>query len=58
MDEQGHPETEEAMAGELKHMVSEPLLPVEKALIAVSLLLGLGLLGLLLWVSRTFFPAP
>jgi hypothetical protein len=34
----------------------EPLLPVEKKLIAGSLLLGLLLLGLLLWISAAFFP--
>ena len=34
----------------------EPLLPIEKKLIAVSLLLGVLLLGLLLWISATFFP--
>ncbi len=35
----------------------EPLLPVEKQLIAGSLLLGAVLLGVLLWVSHTYFPA-
>lgn len=34
----------------------EPLLPVEKKLIAGSLLLGIMLLGLLLWISHVFFP--
>lgn len=34
----------------------EPLLPVEKKLIAGSLILGLLLLGLLLWISATYFP--
>jgi hypothetical protein len=33
----------------------EPLLPIEKRLITWSLLLGIGLLGLLIWVSGTFF---
>ena len=37
-------------------MEYEPLLPIEKKLIAGSLVLGIVLLGLLLWVSRTFFP--
>jgi len=41
---------------ELKKMDYEPLLPIEKKLIAASLILGIVLLGLLLWVSRTFFP--
>jgi hypothetical protein len=34
----------------------EPLLPIEKKLIVGSLLLGLALLGVLLWVSHTYFP--
>jgi hypothetical protein len=42
---------------ELNRLSDEPLLPVEKKLIAGSLLLGLALLGLLVWVSYTFFPA-
>ena len=42
---------------ELKKMDYEPLLPVEKKLIAGSLVLGVVLLCLLMWVSRVFFPA-
>ncbi len=42
---------------ELKKMEWEPLLPVEKKLIGWSLTLGVVLLGILVWVSRTFFPA-
>ena len=34
----------------------EPLLPVEKKLILGSLILGVVLLGLLMWISRAFFP--
>jgi hypothetical protein len=34
----------------------EPLLPIERKLIASCLILGLVLLGVLLWVSRTYFP--
>jgi hypothetical protein len=34
----------------------EPLLPIEKKLIAGSLLLGLVLLGVLLWLSQIWFP--
>jgi len=41
---------------ELKKMEHEPLLPVEKKLIARSLLLGAVLLGLLIWISNRFFP--
>jgi hypothetical protein len=42
---------------ELHRLSDEPLLPVEKKLIVGSLLLGLALLGLLVWLSYTFFPA-
>ncbi len=34
----------------------EPLTPIENKLIAVSLIAGTFLIGLLLWVSYTFFP--
>jgi hypothetical protein len=47
---------EPKLADEIKAMEYEPLLPVEKRLIAWSLLLGIGLLGLLIWISRTYFP--
>lgn len=36
----------------------EPLLPVEKKLIVGSLVLGVVLLGLLMWLSNTYFPVP
>ena len=42
---------------ELKKMEWEPMLPVEKKLIAWSLILGVVLLGFLIWISYTFFPA-
>ncbi len=45
------------MAGELAKVESEPLLPAEKWLIGGSLALGAALLGILLWVSKTYFPA-
>jgi len=48
---------EPKIADELKKMEHEPLLPVEKQLIAWSIGLGIVLLGLLVWVSYTFFPA-
>jgi hypothetical protein len=41
---------------ELKKMEYEPLLPVEKKLIVGSLVLGIVLLGLLMWISHRFFP--
>jgi hypothetical protein len=47
---------ESKLSEELKRMPHEPLLPIEKKLILGSLLLGLALLGILLWVSKTFFP--
>ena len=40
---------------EMERIPHEPLLPVEKQLIAGSLVLGVLLLGILLWVSYTFF---
>ena len=41
----------------IRKMECEPLLPVEKKLIAGSLALGLALLGILIWLSQLFFPA-
>ena len=49
---------EPKIKSELERMPYEPLLPVEKKLIAGSLLLGAVLLGLLVWISSTYFPAP
>jgi hypothetical protein len=49
-------EPESKIGAELAKVPFEPLLPVEKKLIAGSLLLGAALLGLLVWVSYTFFP--
>jgi hypothetical protein len=40
---------------ELAKIPYEPLLPVEKKLIAGSLIVGVLLLGILVWVSYTFF---
>ena len=42
---------------ELKRLPDEPLLPIERKLIVWSVGLGVVLLGLLVWLSRTFFPA-
>jgi hypothetical protein len=47
---------EPKLSEELKRMEYEPLLPAEKKLIVGSLALGAMLLGLLVWLSRTFFP--
>jgi len=46
------------LADEMEKMEYEPLLPVEKKLIAWSIILGVVLLAALTWVSYTFFPAP
>lgn len=43
-------------ARELAKVEAEPLLPAEKWLIGGSLALGAALLGVLLWVSKTYFP--
>lgn len=45
------------LSEEIKKMEYEPLLPVEKKLIGWSIGLGIVLLGILVWVSYTFFPA-
>jgi hypothetical protein len=45
-----------SLAQELEAIPYEPLLPIEKKLIVVCLVLGVLLLGLLLWASSTFFP--
>ena len=45
------------LSEEIKKMEYEPLLPVEKKLIGYSIGLGVVLLGLLVWISYTFFPA-
>ena len=46
-----------SIARELEAIPYEPLLPIEKKLIVWCLVLGIVLLGLLLWASTTFFPA-
>jgi hypothetical protein len=45
------------LADELEAMEYEPLLPVEKKLIFWSIVLGIALLGILTWMSYTWFPA-
>jgi hypothetical protein len=44
------------VAEELAKAPHEPFLPVENRLVAWSLILGLVLLGGLVWVGSTFFP--
>jgi hypothetical protein len=56
MDRPQIPPTDADTARELARVQAEPLLPVEKWLIGGSLALGVLLLGVLLWVSRTYFP--
>ena len=46
---------EPKLATELKKMEYEELLPIEKKLIAWSLTLGVVLLIVLVWVSKTYF---
>ncbi|MFN3479652.1 MAG: hypothetical protein ACK415_04620 [Thermodesulfovibrionales bacterium] len=48
---------EPRLAEELKKMEFEPLLPVEKKLVGWSIALGIILLGILVWISYTFFPS-
>ena len=48
---------EPRIADELRRMEREPLLPIEKKLIVWSISLGVVLLGLLIWLSQTFFKA-
>ena len=50
------PPTDADTARELAQIEYEPLLPVEKQLIAGSLILGVLLLGILLWVTSRYVP--
>jgi hypothetical protein len=52
------PPSDEDIAREMRADVAEPLLPVEKWLIFGSLALGVILLGILWWISNTYFPIP
>ncbi len=51
VDERDQPK----IADELKKLAYEPLLPIEKKLIAWSIGLGIALLAILVWVSYAFF---
>lgn len=44
------------LAEEIKKMEEDEFLPVEKKLVQWSIGLGIVLLGILVWVSYTFFP--
>lgn len=55
-NESGTPAEEPKLAEEMAAIPYEPLLPVEKKLIAWSLGLGVVLLGVLYWASREWFP--
>ena len=56
-DQESRGTVQPSLAQELEAIPYEPLLPIEKKLIAWCLVLGVILLGLLLWASATFFPA-
>jgi hypothetical protein len=43
---------EPELSRELRGMEAEPMLPVEKKLVAWSIALGVALLAILVWVSR------
>jgi hypothetical protein len=45
------------LAEEIRKMEVEELLPVEKKLIGWSIGIGIVGLGILVWISYTFFPA-
>jgi hypothetical protein len=49
------PQSEPDVGEELRRIPYEPLLPAEVKLVVWSLVLGVGLLGVLLWISNTFF---
>ncbi len=57
LDATKHTDKVEGLAEELKKMEWEPLTAIEKKLIGWSIGLGVSLLGVLLWVSYTFFPS-
>ena len=49
------PVEEPEFSEELEKMPYEPLLPIEKKLVLWSVLLGLFLLGALVWVNQALF---
>ena len=48
--------TQSKLAEEIQKMEVEPLLPIEKKLISYSLILGVVLLGILIFISYHYFP--
>jgi hypothetical protein len=55
---QAQPVREPNIAEEISRIPYETLLPIEKKLIVGSLVLGVVLLGVLLWISNAFFAGP
>ena len=58
MEPEKAPEQPEDLTNELTHQPYEPLLPIEKKLIGISLTLGIVLLGVLMWISSVWFALP
>jgi len=46
---------EPRLSDEIKKMEYEPLLPIEKKLIGWSIIIGLVLIVVLVWISRALF---
>jgi uncharacterized membrane protein YvbJ len=51
-----HQREKTKISEELEKMEYEEMLPVEKKLVLWSIAIGIILLGILIWVSYTFFP--
>jgi hypothetical protein len=49
------PVEEPRLSEEIEKMPYEPLLPIEKKLVLWSVLLGLFLLGALVWINQALF---
>ncbi|MBI4517410.1 MAG: hypothetical protein HY699_16525 [Deltaproteobacteria bacterium] len=58
MDQRPPGEVEVRIGDELARIPFEPLLPIEKKLIAWCLVLGVLLMAVLVWVSYRFFAVP
>jgi len=46
---------EPRLAEEMRKMEEEEFLPIEKKLVTWSIVLGILLLGVFLWIGRTYF---